>query len=216
MLNFLGKLVRMIRILATIAVIVILIFEVASRLDLKSMFGPQIEYDSGIYTSDGYISSFLGYKFTAPEGCDLATIEERAEQSELSVAGLTTAQIEEEFKGQASVMDLLAVMPSNVNVIVSISINTRISEDDVEAGVKEIVNGLRRQGISVSNDYELVEYLGRNCGKYIANTNINGTQAIQEGYVFTEEGYAWMIIFSYVEGLEADKEQLVNAFSVYE
>ncbi len=199
-------------------ILVVAVLAAALGWLIYSLFGSgtDTQYKNGIYVTRGYISRFAGYEFTMPERCQLFDLEERAVQSDIDVTGLTKEQIVEALRNQTTILDLFAYLPSGSNALVSISINKETSKDDVDLATKDYIRLLQNSGVNISGDYELVNFLGRDCGLWTYEANNNGKKVIQEGYVFAEDGFEWALIISYAEGNEAEKEQLYNSFKIYE
>ncbi len=206
--------------LAAVGTIILSLLEVVLTFNpdfiVELMPKTEVQYTSGVETIDGYVSTFLGYKFTAPEGCEILGVKERAELAGATVSSMTIPEMEEKMQEQNVVVDLLAAMPSGTSIVVMVHVNEMFMSSHLEAYVKEGMSVLEETGVKIIEECEETEYLGRRCATFTGITYIEGIKLIQEGYVFVENGYAWMIVFSYPDDEEADKELLVNAIEVYE
>ena len=179
--NLMGK-------LAGIAAVIMVILFILSRFDWSFLFEPKTyiaEYVPGIYMTDGYVSPFLKYKFTAPEGYELATVEERAVLSNVAVNGLTVSEMEERMKKQSMILDLYVYVPlsQKPHAMVLVEFKEEISKKDLESTAKELLNQSTRLGMKVSGDYKIAECLDRECAVYTGYRNVDGVNVNQDYYV---------------------------------
>lgn len=220
----LEKFAKIMGVLAVVAGVLALVLNILSQKDL-SLFGQKTyyaEYSSGVYTEKGYISPFLDYEFTLPEGYRMSNTEERAKYSGVRIKGATYTEMEEALKNQNEILDMWVLRENmddtygSLNTMVSVQVNEKVSKRKLEECVKQFVDGYSELGITIVGDYELTELLGRKCGTYLAHTTLLGTKVNQRGYIFVENGYMWVLAVSYCDGLEAEAEKLLSAYKVYE
>ncbi len=174
------------------------------------------EYVAGTYTETGYESPFVGYLFTTPEGCVLASEEEI-----LAMAGIADEIAKEEvgdiFKEQidiAMVYEMYAQMPSgaNVNVGVQTLDPQGFTTEQVVESVIPQYSLMEDMKMSVRDERGYEEFIGQEFYKITIDTEYDGYSLVQEQY-YTFIGDKYIIItFSGADGMDADVEALKNAF----
>lgn len=192
--------------IAFVLVVVMLMLSGCSRAE---------DYIAGVYTSNGYASSFMDYRFNAPDGCKLYNLEQLAQLMGIDVAafGGDQSALRLEMAKKQEIIEMYAYMPSNANAIVGIAITSTkgFTYDNMVKSLGELLPSYR--GLSISEKYEIVEFMGRECAKLDVRMTMNGVEARQDLYLFYDESYVGFVGISYTEEMIADRDALYNAFS---
>jgi len=172
-------------------------------------------YKPGVYTETGYESAAVGYRFVAPEGCILSTEEQLVELMGTSYELLKSEYDEMDlyYTQQATVYDMMASMPSGVNVnVIWARTEGSIKEEDIVESVKKELEALEFMNVSVQEGYDKAKIAGREYIKMVSTAEMQGVKMIQEYYVDAQKGYSVSMTVTYYEGYEAERDALINAF----
>ncbi len=172
------------------------------------------EYYPGVYTETGYESEFVGYRFTTPENVVLLTQEEREEAMGMSFDQMDNQDPMAKYAEMATIMDMCAQMETGTNVNMTLSM---ISGDDftMDEFVTEIKKSLPAQGLTATEGYETVTFAGKEAAKFGGSMSMQGVMIYQEYYLFLDSDFCGMTTFTWIEGNEAEKQALVDAFAAY-
>ena len=207
-----GKVLRGLAIISVVAALVLAILSLMGLGPLAKLFGHKVEYEEGTYTIDGYASSFLGYKFTTPEDCMLDAEGDRIDLSK----GYYPQGVKEKINNGTYVLDLSASYASDTTLIVVAAFDETFSKKDEEEIMEAGEEVMIKYDAIDWGEAEKIELLGRNCYKFTTKVDGYIANAVMDVYLFIEDGYMWSIEMAYIEGREAEAEELLNAFSVYE
>ncbi|MCM1567836.1 MAG: hypothetical protein NC081_00130 [Roseburia sp.] len=183
------------------------------------------DYSLGEFTETGYQSSYMGYQFTTPEGCILATEEELAQMGGMSAEILEDdfGKAMAEYAKNSVVFDLYAIFPeTNTNINMTLSPNTMNITDIslvVEASVEQL-EAMQTMEVTVSDERSTVQIAGKDYLSFIADTRYNdanyGEIAIkQECYMTLYNDKIVSMAISYQEGNESERDALLAAFSEF-
>ena len=208
------QLKRRIGIGVAVAVVALMLLVAGALLRVFSA-NKETVYKPGVYTETGYESETVGYRFVTPEGCTLSTEEDLVELMGASYELLKNEYDEMDlyYAQQASVYDMVAAMPSGVNVnVIWARTEGSIDEKDIVESVKQELEALEFMNVTVQEGYDKVEIAGKEYIKMTAFATMNGVEMIQEYYVDAEKGYSVSMTLTYYEGFEAERDALFNAF----
>lgn len=212
-------------ILVGLAVVTLVIIFAISENGFSSVFCSKtyrMNYVSGMYMPDGYKSSFLGYKFTLPEGYELSDMEERAKYSGSVYKNISLSDMEDNLENQTDIIDMWVISTEKedtgyvANTMVSVKREETVSQKVFDKYMEHVVQCYNEMGMNIQNGYEVTEFLGKKCGKYLATATMDGVKVNQIGYVFVENGYAWFLMVSYREGMQEEAQKLLDAYDIYE
>ncbi len=202
------RLNKVLRTLAIILGVIAVVFAIVGKIGFK-----EVQYTSGSYTGNIYISNFLQYKFATPSGCKVFDLEERAKQSGVSTVGKSESEIETELAKMREVIDLVAQMPSGAVAIVDANMNGFISEEKLESVTQGVMETAQKTGFVLQGTSEETVFVGKKANKFNCTKNVNGVIAKMECYVLATDGCCYTFMFTYTDEVVADKELLKNAFS---
>lgn len=187
---------------------------VALLLFVKDQFGfKQVPYTCGTMTGNIYMSTLMQYKFTVPEGCRMAELEELAKDTGIVTAGKSEEQIMAELVKEREIIDLKAEMPSGVTVIVDANMDSMVTEKRLEFVTKDMMETLRQSGFIMQGDAVETTFCGKKACLVECTQMAYGQVIKQECYVMATDGCAYAFMFVYTDDTVADKELLKNAFS---
>lgn len=177
------------------------------------------KYTYGELTEDGYKNAYLGYQFTAPEGCIMSD-----ETTLAMLVGMATdvmsESVSEDFAKMAmdSVLyEMYASYPDGTNIVSTIQANT-FHMNDIEAFVDANIsqlNMIQNMEISVVPGKENVVIAGHDFIKVSTVNNFEGTAFHQDTYLAFVKDMIMNFTISYKDGNEDKAEALFNAITVF-
>lgn len=178
------------------------------------------EYSLGEFTETGYQSSYVGYQFTTPEGCVIASEEELAE-----MAGMSAEVLEEDLGKQFAeaaknsvVFDLYAIYPdTNTNINITLTPNT-VNITDInlvaDASIQQL-ESMQAMEVKVSEERSTVQVAGKDFLFFTADTSYGDISIKQECYMTLYNDKIISMAISYQEGNEAQRDALLAALSEF-
>lgn len=175
----------------------------------------------GTFTNKGYQSDCLKYSFTTPSGWKLGDYSQLAELSGMdnSVTDSNFAQKITEYAYDSEVCELYAIKESTGS-IVSVWAGTPLYSDDDLEWKGRVDYDLRIQQYSTtdwgnlcSRDVSYVEIAGREYVKVVVDIKDGQAQYVEEQYRAISNNEDYLIAITYQLGNEADRDEILKAFS---
>lgn len=176
------------------------------------------EYQIGKYTETGYISEYVGYKFTTPENCVLASQDELAQMAGLSFDILEDdlGKVITDYGRTATIFDLYAAYIDNsANVNITLAPNT-MNVTDVnmiaEASL-EMLKNMDTMKVEVPDERNTVEIAGKEYLNITVKTSIGEITMTQDLYMALYKDKVVSMTITYLDGYEDERDTLLAAFT---
>ena len=175
-------------------------------------------YIPGVYTDNKYESSYVGYVFTAPEGCTFMSPEELASENGIDAATFEAGgeALENYYAQAANVVDFNAFMESGASVYFNVvqMLSYDITLEEYTQVILDELTSMADVTCTLLEDTQVVEFLGRECTKAMVSIEMEGITLYQQYYMFIEPTYTGTITVTYADGMEADRDALIAGFAV--
>lgn len=174
-------------------------------------------YEKGHYTADGYESEFIGFRYTTPDGFELATEEQMNE-----LMGLTYDMLGDDVtEAQKKYAELTTVYELMVSDVTG-ACNLNMVIDKNTAPIKEYVAAFREQAsnlgsmdVAMSDVEEDVKIAGTTYRKLTADVSMWGFTMKQEYYIAKVGDRMISMSVTYLEGDEDSRDTLMSGFAAY-
>ncbi len=187
---------------------------------LESSEEPAVEvkaYVPGTYTDNKYESTYVGYVFTAPEGCTFMSPEELALENGMDADTFAAGgdALEAFYEQAANIVDFNASMESGASVYFNIAqmLTYDITLEEYTQVLLEELTSMTDMTCTLLEEAQVVEFMGRECTKAIVSIEMEGITLYQQYYMFLEPTYTGTITVTYADGMEADKDALIAGFA---
>jgi len=173
-------------------------------------------YYPGVYTETGYESEYLGFRYTTPEGCTLAS-EEEMQQAFSEGQELLSEDFNEIQLAYADIVSINEMMVTDSTGIVNANITLEKTVVDIDTYVeafKSQVANLSGMNVEIVNE-EDAELAGAAYKKLTAEVEAEGFAMLQEYYLRKQDDRVIAIVVTWMEGLESQKENLLSGFAAY-
>lgn len=179
---------------------------------------PEVKaYVPGIYTDNKYESTYVGYVFTAPEGCTFMTPEELALENGIDAETFAAGgEALETFYAQATnIIDFNASTETGANVYFNVAqmLTYDITLEEYTQVILEELTSVTEMTCNLVEEAQAVEFMGRECTKALVSIEMEGITLYQQYYMFIEPTYTGTVIVTYAEGMEAEKDALIAGFA---
>ena len=174
-------------------------------------------YTPGTFTDTGYESEFLGFRYTTPDGCVLATEDELSQLMGMSLdaAGDDFTELQKKYAELTTIYEMMiadATGAANANIVLE---KTNLSFSKYLEAFKEQLNGLTSMSITLKDDGQEVDLAGATYTKLTADVEANGFVMCQEYYLRKVGDRMMCITVTYADGFEAEKDAILNGFAAY-
>ena len=174
-------------------------------------------YTPGTFTDTGYESEFLGFRYTTPDGCVLATEEELSQLMGMSLdaMGDDISEVQKKYAELTTIYEMMvtdSTGAANVNVVLE---KTNVSFSKYLDAFKEQLNGLSSMSVTLKGDAEEVDIAGATYTKLAADVETSGFVMYQEYYLRKVGDRMMCITVTFADGFEAEKDAIMNGFAAY-
>lgn len=174
-------------------------------------------YTPGTFTDTGYESEFLGFRYTTPDGCTLATEDELSQLMGMSLdaMGDDFSEVQKKYAELTTIYEMMvtdATGAANANVVLE---KTNVSFSKYLDAFKEQLNGLTSMSVTLKGDAEEVDLAGATYTKLAADVETSGFVMCQEYYLRKVGDRMMCITVTYADGFEAEKDAILNGFAAY-
>lgn len=174
-------------------------------------------YTPGVFTETGYDSEFLGFRFTTPDGFALATEEELTELMGVTIKSMENASdLQKKYAELTNIYELMATNADGTVYGQIILEKTAVSLDTyLEVIISQLEESEQGVNITVQEGTEEVEIAGAAYTKMSAEMESYGMVFSQDYYFRKVGGRMMCMAITWMEGCEADRDALMNAFAAY-
>lgn len=176
------------------------------------------EYSIGEYTETGYISKYMGYEFTTPENCVLATQDELAQMAGISFDILEgdLGKAVADYGRAATIFDLYASYTDNsANVNITLAPNTTNVTDvnTIAEASLEMLKNMDTMKVEVPDERNTVEIAGKEYINITCKTSIGEITMTQDLYMALYKDKVVSMTITYFDGYEDERDALLAAFT---
>lgn len=174
-------------------------------------------YTPGVFTTTGYESEYLGFRFTTPEECVLSTEEELSEMTgvALDALGDDIVEIQKKYAEITTIYELVVTDASgaaNANIVLE---KTDVSLDTYIEVFKKQIQELTVMTVNFLGDAQEVEFARAAYTKLSAEVESGGVSMYQDYYMRKAGDRMVCITLTWAEGYDAEIATIKNAFSAY-
>lgn len=179
---------------------------------------PEVKaYMPGTYTDNKYEGTFVGYTFTAPEGCTFTSQEELALENGIDADTFAAGgeELETLYAQMPNVIDFYATMESGASAYLNVAqmLTHDITLEEYTQVIIEELTAMTDMKCTLLEEAKVVEFMGRECTTATVSIEMEGVVLYQQYYMFIEPTYTGTITVTYADGMEADKEALIAGFA---
>lgn len=174
-------------------------------------------YERGVYTETGFDSEFLGFRYTTPEGYQMADEEELDELMGIvaDVSGDSASDRQEEYANLENVHEMVVSDATG-------ACNMNITLDQKVMPVNRYINLFKEQlqnvpdmDVTLDENVEKTVVAGKTYRKLKAAVRAYGMSMNQEYYIARNGDRMVGITVTYFDGMEDGRDALMNGFSAY-
>lgn len=190
---------------------------VLATLLMTACGGSGKSYTPGTFTSNGYETEFLGFRFTTPDGFVLSDEEELSQMMgmALDLMGDDVSEVQKKYAELTTIYELVVadtLGAANANITLE---KTSVSTDKYIELFKEQATSMTAMSVSLDDTEEKVTLAGAEYTKLSASVAANGMVLNQEYYLRKVGDRMMALTLTWVDGYEDEKEAILNGFAAY-
>lgn len=190
---------------------------VLATLLMTACGGSGKSYTPGTFTSNGYETEFLGFRFTTPDGFVLSDEEELSQMMgmALDLMGDDVTEVQKKYAELTTIYELVvadSLGAANANITLE---KTSVSVDKYIELFKEQVTSMTAMSVSLNDTEEKVTLAGAEYTKLSASVASSGMVLNQEYYMRKVGDRMMCLTLTWVDGYEDEKEAILNGFAAY-
>lgn len=174
-------------------------------------------YVPGTYTDNKYESTYVGYTFTAPEGCTFMSPEELAAENGIDADTFAAGgeALETYYEQASNIIDFNASMESGASVYMNVAqmLTHDITLEEYTQVILGELTSMTDMTCTLLEEAKVVQFMGRECTEALVSIEMEGITLYQKYFMFVEPTYTGTITVTYADGMEAEKDALIAGFA---
>ena len=171
----------------------------------------------GTYTDNKYESTYVGYTFTAPEGCTFMSPEELAAENGIDADTFAAGgeALETYYEQASNIIDFNASMESGASVYMNVAqmLTHDITLEEYTQVILGELTSMTDMTCTLLEEAKVVQFMGRECTEALVSIEMEGITLYQKYFMFVEPTYTGTITVTYADGMEAEKDALIAGFA---
>lgn len=179
---------------------------------------PEVQaYVQGTYTDNKFESAYVGYTFTAPEGCTFLSQDELALENGIAedVIAQGADALAEAYAQLDNIIEFNASTESGANVYMQVTqmLTYGMTLEEYTQLIIAELSGMEDMVCTIVEETQVVDLAGKQCSKTLVSIEMEGFALYQQYYFFLEPTYTGTITVTYADGMEAERDALVAGFA---